>query len=424
MNAPGKRMNDREAHYAKQLPSESVLNFNNIQCDCTMHTSQVLLDYGARSDKHVPYLHFIGEVRRVEFPQEMKPYMHGIDALTFPEDMGLQTDVFYKFNRKELTEMVKKGYFDEGFQMPDIFYDNDFELPMSCNLMMVQPDRAGTPPIIFVGLNNPREMEFTAESSGYDLGSYFEHVPESEYKAPELLYGQPHAEPEYDAEFEDDMFADAYEAPAVEEQVEQGMPETETEDDFEIRRLMEQYSQIEANVDARKGRTRADIDKAIQVASNMTVEETVEPEVTPVEDEADAVDSGYEQDVMPEFAESDVAIVEPPVDKPIVSEPVAAESDESEFIDDDIFDEVEGAEADAEPVEVSAADSESEIIADGEDEEEDNKSAKVAKRIAIIEDNLDANQEEVVRKSLPAQFEDVAAAAGSEFEGDDFGDVL
>lgn len=405
MNAPGKRMHDRLAQYAKQLPSESVLNFNDIQCECTMHTSQVLLDYGPRSEKHVPYLHFIGEVQQVAFPQEMKPYMHGIDALTFPEGKGLQMDAFYKFSRKELAEMVRKGYFDEKFEMPDIFYDNDFELPMSCNLMLVHPDKTGEPPIVFVGLNKPRDMEFTAESSGYDLGSYFEYVPEPEPVVPSVNMNYTPEGVEYDAEMEADLFADDYvEQPVVDEPfvAEEQVLEVQ-EDDAEVRRLMEQYSQIEANVDIRKNRTRADIDRAIQAASGAEIAEVelpvIEPVVQPVVVERPKADVITE----PVSTEAESVVDDKPVEMGEVDETMP-ESDD--VVADDVDD--IGAIEDA-------ADIESPVV-ETEDEEDDNKSARIAKRIAIVEDNQDANQDQPVeRKPLPAQFEDVANAADVEY---------
>lgn len=386
MNAPGKTMHDNLAKYARQLSDGSVLNFNDIQCECTMHTSQVLLDYGPRSEKHAPYLHFIGEVRRVAFPQEMKPYMHGIDALTFPEGAGLQTDVFYKFNRHELTEMVQKGYFDENFEMPDIFYDNDFDLPMSCNLMMVQPDRVGTPPIIFVGLNNPRSMEFTSESSGYDLGSYFDFVPEkSAEKSTVHDYMQDGVH--FESEMDDDLFGNGYEQPVDTSVAEKPSFETPAvnDSDLETRRLMEQYSQIEANVDARRNRTRADVDRDIQVASGVDVTE-VESVPAPVAEQPVA-------ESVAKQSELTVAPVAPEKSEPDTSDDISA-------------------------VEESVVSSADEISTEPvvEDDEDDTKSEKAARQAAIAANNQDDNQE---RKPIPAHLENMGQYDNAEFVDDD-----
>lgn len=436
MNAPGKTMHDRLAQYARQLPNESVLSFNDIQCECTMHTAQVLMDYGPRSEKHVPYLHLIGEVSRVSFPQEVTPYLHGVDSLTFPKGAGLQTDVFYKFNRQELTDMVQKGYFDDKFGMPDIFYDNDFELPMSCNLLMVQPDKEGEPPIMFVGLNNPRSMEFTAESSGYELGSYFEHVPELESVRETEVELEDAAEPlpddvEFDNEFSDELLGAEVDEPVAEEQAfEDEMdavadePE-ESEEEAAIRRLMEHYNRVEARVGTYVNRTRADIERDIQVASGVEVNApVVEDAVVDVTDAKVAqsvlvaVDEPVVETVQPEPVAGETEIEDAPSEAPVATQP--EESITDEVVSDAVIDaEADDAIVSEEPVESETTET---MFVDAEKSGDDEKISAGAKRAAVAAHNQHANQE---RKPIPASLEDVADAAGVEYaDDDDFADSI
>lgn len=416
MNAPGKTMYDRLARYARELSDDSVLNFNGVSCECTFHTAQVIMDYGSRTEKHRPYLHLIGEVRQVKFPATVMPHLRGVDSLTFPKDAGLQADVFYKFNRKELADLVRRGYYEDSFELPDILYDNDFELPMSCNLMVVSSQKSGEPPIIFVGLNNSRSMEFTAESSGYELSSYFDYVPEPQPVVSVNDVEHSHDDVEFDVEMQDDLFDVDYNVPVVEEQPvdESVMGPAAEDDDAEIRRLMEQYSQIEANVDIRKNLTSADIERAIQVASGMSVEDLGVDVTEPVVEEVVATEFAFV---------SDSPVVDDSKETPVVdtSVPVVSVEDSVDEIDD-----VEGNESAEDVVDPVAVD---DVVVESVTEQYDDdddvpKSAAIAKRIAIVEDNQDANCD-VERKALPSQFEDVANAAELEYAEDaDFEDAL
>lgn len=214
MNAPGRRLDDPIAQYARQLPDGSMTTFDDVTCECTLHTEQVFMDHGPKEEKYKPYLHFIGEVQKVQLPSELRRQASGIEAVTFPEGQGLQVDAFYNFDREELVNLVQRGYFEKGFDVPDIFVNNDFELPMSCNVMVVHPDKENAPPILLVGLNHARYMEFDDKTSEYDMPSYFREIPQSHLDS-DVLDVQPDDEeifedaPKDTAEFVPDFDFDA-----------------------------------------------------------------------------------------------------------------------------------------------------------------------------------------------------------------------
>ena len=377
MHAPGKTLDDHLVQVARQRADLPVVNFNNIQCECSVHSSQVFMDFGPRSEKHAPYLHLLGEVREVRFPESMQSHMYGVTALTFAEGTGLQTDIFYKFSQSELVDMVQKGYFDKGFEIPDILKENDFELPLDCNLTMIEPQREDDPPIIFVGLTNPRNVEFTSETSGYELGSYFEPVKSM---APVQ------SEPGFDDEFDSDdvEFAEMSAAeslfhvempqPAdpvvqdeddyVDDYSDESVADTEPEEEDEAAILMRHYTSISASVGSHMKASRADIDRQIRKASGKPVEEPVPvvPDDVPVEPSV-------------------------PVQSDIVEPSVVGHKDEQ-----------------------SGA----------------GKSAAAAKKAALAEYNQDANADvPKTPRQVPADLKDIADQADAEFvDSGDFGDAL
>lgn len=310
MHAPGKRLDDHLVQVARQRTDLPVVNFNNIQCECVVHSSQVFMDFGPRSKKHAPYLHLLGEVREVRFPETMRSHMYGVDALTFAEGTGLQTDIFYQFSQDELADMVKKGYFDPNFEIPDILRDNDFELPMDCNMTMIEPQRENDPPIVFVGLTNPRNVEFTAETSGYELGSYFEPIKTPSVAQSELSVGNELDDAEFH-EFDDSESLFHVELPVTEIPQSEDNVAEDYEDDYEAddvsdaepvedeaSALLKKYMRISDGVDARRYTSRADIARQLQKASGKPVEEPEvvesvdEPAVEPQSDVLVAVDAG------------------------------------------------------------------------------------------------------------------------------------
>ena len=76
--------------------------------------------------------------------------------------------------------MVSNGLFTKDFACPKIFYDSDFELPVACDLSIIEPNE-DTIPITIVSIINQYDNEINTENSGYTLGEYFSREDKYEY---------------------------------------------------------------------------------------------------------------------------------------------------------------------------------------------------------------------------------------------------
>lgn len=161
-------MDSYEARVANtHLPESDLERQNRVPCIGNVFVTGAQMLRSGEKEHYRPYLQLSGEVRSVEG--------HFLDkdmTLVFPTDRNYpKFDCKYNFTNDELAELVEKGLFDDGFGIPDIFIDNDFELPMLCNICSVKsPDI----PIIFVSIENAYGLETSRAESGYSLSQYFE----------------------------------------------------------------------------------------------------------------------------------------------------------------------------------------------------------------------------------------------------------
>lgn len=132
------------------------------------------------SDKNYrPLLHLTGELQAI-VPEEPLPY--GIDEVTFRAGLGPTVDAFYEFDDAQLTELVSKGYFTEGFDPPASMEGIYWDLPTTIDALVLAPEHEGDTPVVFVTIHGQTELALDADNSGYVLAGYFENrlTPEAE----------------------------------------------------------------------------------------------------------------------------------------------------------------------------------------------------------------------------------------------------
>lgn len=103
------------------------------------------------------------DVREVEFLEE---YLQ-------PE-----VSVSYNLTNEELAKLCMYGLFDHGRrgpEVPEIFIDNIFELPVTCDCVGLEPsEEEEKAPLLFVQVKDPLQMQTSSEESGYEIQDYFE----------------------------------------------------------------------------------------------------------------------------------------------------------------------------------------------------------------------------------------------------------
>lgn len=244
MRIPGKTMNDHLADVARQFPEGSFTDMQDVECNADIYPSQVFLEFRTgfdRENPHRPYMHIMGECRGIR-KADGTPLYGDVTELSFEENAGIEVDVFYEFSDDELADMVKKGMYRRGFECPGIIRESELEIPVYCELRVVEPQFEGDVPILFANIEDRHTISIDEQSSGYTFGDYFEEPRPSEdvFSDDFGIYG------EY-GDFEDeDMFGeDAPQTDLQEEQeaVELSPMEREVEEHYQNvrQRVMDEH---------------------------------------------------------------------------------------------------------------------------------------------------------------------------------------
>lgn len=155
-------MDDNEIDDLKNVPMSAVIN-----------TETAFLAFRSPWDRDYPnrpYLHILGSLQQLN---GTLPYdITGI----YTQHNTTRVDAFYEFNNDQLSDLVKKGLYERGFEVPEQIKESQLEVDVNCDFKIIKPDKARDVdfPIVFAQVNNLRNLQLTQENSGYDLAEYFE----------------------------------------------------------------------------------------------------------------------------------------------------------------------------------------------------------------------------------------------------------
>lgn len=170
MRIAGLRMTDPWAHRVLRSRGVETAEVNGRPADLRVMVESVELEHHNEERNYRPVLHLSGELRAV-VPQE--PLPHGINEVTYAPGRGEHIDAFYEFDDEQLLELVGKGYFSPGFEVPFEIRGIEWELPTTIDAVVLEPVEGEDFPVVFVKVHNATELELTLETSGYDLAAYF-----------------------------------------------------------------------------------------------------------------------------------------------------------------------------------------------------------------------------------------------------------
>lgn len=360
MRIPGKTMDDHLADVARQLPEGSFVDMQDVECNADIYPSQVFLEYRTgfdRENPHRPYMHIVGECRGIR-KADGTPFVGDVTELTFDEGEGIGIDAFYEFSDEELSHMVSLGMYRRGFECPSIIRESELELPVYCELRIVEPQAEGDVPLVFANIEDRHTVPLDSESCGYTFGDYFEEAkrPEETFEDDFDIYG------DYGDFEQDDLFSDERQH-TDEAEVEHEAPELS---DFD-KAVAEHYENVRERVESEHVNARPKLAKDAEKEAAAEVEVGMAPESEP---EVEVVEAEQASD---EFEDFDA--------EPERSDEVARET------------EADGTEAEDEAVvEEQTLDGE---LSDEDDEKRDEARAiGAAKRQDIVEDNQQANAED------------------------------
>ena len=247
----GRLVTDYLAGVASSSIPSKVKTKKGIACQAVFRANQALIRYGDGENLHRPYMYITGVVTQLtgEFPC-------GVDTIELGtpdnvEDMGPKVSYQLEFSQKELSVLCEKGLFTAEFVCPDIFIDNDFEMPLKCDCIYIESEDEDDAPLLFVSIQNQYGVRMPALDTGYDLTSYFDNfVSENEAENEAVVEDEDVVSADYSSD--DFLFADDAEAnkDEAESDIEQES-EDEDEDDFDAEPdpMDVHYENIQKSVD-------------------------------------------------------------------------------------------------------------------------------------------------------------------------------
>lgn len=131
-------------------------------------------DHGPRSN-HRPALHIRGRIVGLT-PYDTPEIAYGVTEVSFDDQTegGVPVvDAFYEFTDEQLTVLVGKGYFNEGFEPPSDLVDQVWTLPARYQALVIAPETENDAPLVFIDIIDREGLLIDSEVSGLDLSDYF-----------------------------------------------------------------------------------------------------------------------------------------------------------------------------------------------------------------------------------------------------------
>ena len=145
----------------------------NVQHHGTVNASLIIVPYNAHIQfdsydeaRYRPYLQLDAEIYggRGSLGNDITEFL-------YREDDRLNRSVRYDFTDEELSLLVKKGLYYPDFEVPSLFTDTEFEIPMEMDITEVELNDKR---LVYASFDMISDLQTDSEKSGYDLVNYFE----------------------------------------------------------------------------------------------------------------------------------------------------------------------------------------------------------------------------------------------------------
>ncbi|KOX14017.1 hypothetical protein [Nocardiopsis sp. NRRL B-16309] len=181
-----------------------VRTLNAVPCDISVHMETVTVLHHGIDQNYRPYLHLRGQIIQIR-PDVELPF--GITETQYRAGAEPGFDAYYEFDPAQLAELVRKGYFGTRFRVPESMTGIEWELPAEADFLVVAPENADQPPLVFAGVRDQNSAVLTEENSGYTLAEYF---PDYSAESPVRSSAEPEATVPTHSGAIQDLFADEY----------------------------------------------------------------------------------------------------------------------------------------------------------------------------------------------------------------------
>lgn len=151
-----------------------VETLDDVPVEATVMMEHASLAFGVQAQQFRPHLQLVGQVISVRTPQVELPY--DVTEMEFSPGTGPKVNALYSFSNEQLAELVRKGYFEQGFVAPPSMVGIPWELPLSTRAVFVLPDGNDEPPVVFLDFKDLASLSLDEKQSGYDLAAYFPEI--------------------------------------------------------------------------------------------------------------------------------------------------------------------------------------------------------------------------------------------------------
>ena len=143
---------------------------------------------------HRPYLVLSGKVRRGAGHLGGK----GIDEFYFEEGAVHPITYNYEFSEPQLSELLRAGYFEKGFEMPNVLSDMVVEMPLEVRVTRVNAKDETKTPLVFVSIKNA-VIDTDMDACNYDFAAEFKSKDKEfikTFNTPQKGFGLNHTVPQ------------------------------------------------------------------------------------------------------------------------------------------------------------------------------------------------------------------------------------
>lgn len=206
-SATARRVGSHECDTMRRLYPDEVQHVTGLPCIMTLKTSNAYLHFGGPKEKYRPYLVLTGEPVGFEgdFPGNISKlaYDRAIDRVPM--------EYVYELSRKNLADMVAKGLYEPGFEVPEVIKHNTWYLPVNAELYHAkvtfgEGDAARKSSLIFIrpqdGSYQDEENSLICSDEGITIDG--KEIPASGYTVHE--YFNAVFDKEEEAEYDEDGF--------------------------------------------------------------------------------------------------------------------------------------------------------------------------------------------------------------------------
>lgn len=145
----------------------TITHLGKVKSNLIATPYKAYIDYGSYDEtRYRPYL-----VLDTEIQGAIGDFSNGITEFRYREEDKLLRSVHYDFTDEELGVLASKGLYNPEFEVPSLFTDTDFELPIDLDVYLVNMNDKT---MAYASYDMISDLKTNSKLSGYDLVQYFD----------------------------------------------------------------------------------------------------------------------------------------------------------------------------------------------------------------------------------------------------------